>query len=81
MEPNMKVLVRGLKAGLDEAALREALARYAKIRSLKRRHGISPASQGQSGKNNDQVASTRRMPARPCRRAAGSGRGRRAGPA
>lgn len=30
----MKVLVRGLKAGLDAAALHEALARYAKIRSV-----------------------------------------------
>ncbi|MEM5273731.1 RNA-binding protein [Cupriavidus taiwanensis] len=30
----MKVLVRGLKAGLDPAALRKALARYAKIRSV-----------------------------------------------
>lgn len=30
----MKVLVRGLKAGLDPAVLRKALARYAKIRSV-----------------------------------------------
>ncbi|WP_432259363.1 RNA-binding protein [Cupriavidus sp. TMH.W2] len=30
----MKVLVRGLKAGLDAVALRKALAGYAKIRSV-----------------------------------------------
>ncbi len=30
----MKVLVRGLKARLDATALRDALARYAKIRSV-----------------------------------------------
>lgn len=30
----MKVWLRGLKAGQDAAALREALARYAKIRSV-----------------------------------------------
>ncbi|SOY56115.1 conserved hypothetical protein [Cupriavidus taiwanensis] len=30
----MKVLVPGLKVGLDPAALRKTLARYAKIRSV-----------------------------------------------